>query len=388
MTAVPYTLMQDRLSNRGSFVLCDCGAIGFPIRYASMGFSDLFGYTPAEWTGRRCGDLVAEAAIRAHDPELRALAAVAEMGAADVDIALKAMTRFAAQECRRMMARPNDGMGTALVLNRSKKGKLKVIELVMLVCRHPRCGWPYSVGLQTDITKEVSVSMLLRALFDGNYTALLRQQEPGLQGRLRTLDIRSAEAQRYLDLKASEMWESLLLDALRESAKALRDMSSTCGFSLGKAPTSEDSCSYREELEDEVGGETEDVVETPSMPDTVADAIGPLRPTPAQALCGVRVRFGRSVSEASTTGVPDGDVQAFSRWSTEESSQAFSRLPTDESAGQPTQTSWQAAPPRQPQPPPCGEAAAARGLWPALGVGLALGGALALVAVVRRGSRR
>mmetsp|Transcript_53858 Transcript_53858/g.175172 ORF Transcript_53858/g.175172 Transcript_53858/m.175172 type:complete len:325 (-) Transcript_53858:97-1071(-) len=324
MTAVPYTLMQDRLSNRGSFVLCDCGAIGFPIRYASMGFSDLFGYTPAEWTGRRCGDLVAEAAIRAHDPQLRALAAVAGMGAAEVDTALKAMTRFAAQECRRMMARPNDGMGTALVLNRSKKGKLKVIELVMLVCRHPRCGWPYSAGLQTDITKEVSVSMLLRALFDGNYTALLRQQEPGLQGRLRTLDIRSAEAQRYLDLKASEMWESLLLDALRESAKAPR-------------------------------------------------------------LCSTK--FGTDVSQASTCA-PDGAMQAFSPKSTDQYSQAFTSQPTDESAGQPTQTSGHAAPPRQPNAPPWGEAAAARGLWPALGVGLALGGALALVAVVRRGSRR
>jgi len=356
MTAVPYTLMQDRLSTGGSFLLCDCKAIGFPIRYASMGFSDLFGYTPAECTGRKCGDLVAEAAIRAHDPELRALAAVAEMGAADVDIALKAMTRFAAQECRAMMASPNDGMGTALVLNRSKKGKLKVIELVMLVCRHPRCGWPYSVGLQTDITKEVSVSMLLRALFDGNYTALLRQQEPGLQGRLRTLDIRSAEAQRYLDLKASEMWESLLLDALRESAKALRDMSSTCGFSLGKPETltSEDSGSYWEELEDK-----------------------------APRLCSTK--FGTDVSQASTCA-PDGAMQAFSPKSTDQYSQAFTSQPTDESAGQPTQTSGHAAPPRQPNAPPWGEAAAARGLWPELGVGLALGGALALVAV--RGSRR
>jgi len=380
--------MQDRLSSGGSFLLCDCKAIGFPIRYASMGFSDLFGYAPAECTGRKCGDLVAEAAIRAHDPELRALAAVAEMGAAEVDIALKAMTRFAAQDCRAMMASPNDGMGAALILNRSKKGKLKVIELVMLVCRHPRCGWPYSVGLQTDITKEVSVNTLLRALVDGNYTALLRQQEPGLQGRLRTLDIRSADAQRYLDSKASEMWESLLLDALGEEAKALRDMSSTCGFSFGKpdALTSEDSGSYREELEDEVGGEAEDVVETPSMPDTAADAIGPLRPTPAPALCGVNFGFGRTVSEAST-GAPDGDVQAFSRKSTDESSQAFIRQPTDESAGQPKQTAGHAAPPLQP-PSPCGEAAAVRGLWPALAVGLALGGALALVAVVRRGSRR
>ena len=63
-----YLLAQDRLSTGGNFILCDASADRYPIRYASQGFGDLFGFAPGECLGKNCGDLVGSAAVRVSDP--------------------------------------------------------------------------------------------------------------------------------------------------------------------------------------------------------------------------------------------------------------------------------------------------------------------------------
>ena len=70
----PYMLAQDRLSTGGNFILCDACADRCPIRYASLGFEDLFGYRKSECLGKNCGDLVGRPAILVRDPGLTRVA--------------------------------------------------------------------------------------------------------------------------------------------------------------------------------------------------------------------------------------------------------------------------------------------------------------------------
>lgn len=306
MDTVPYILMQDRLSTGGSFILCDCNANGFPIRYASAGFCDLFEYSAVECKGQKCGDLVAEPSIRASDPSLAGLSSAAGLPAEEAGKALSLIGNFAAKECKAMMAHPTQVTGFALVLNRTKTGALKVIELAMVVCRHPGAGWLYSVGLQTDVTDEVSLRQLFAAAGAGAgaYAELVKAQEPAMQARLRLLDIRSGSANRYLDVKATEMWESLMLDTLGVEVKALSavsEFSTADGSSL--VSSSEGTSSHEES--DAASSKAQSVVGKPGALEKIFEV--PV----------LTFDWKPQVSEASTF-VPEQELQAFSRHGTDE----------------------------------------------------------------------
>merc|ERR1712048_653165 len=59
-----------------------------------------------------------------------------------------------------------------------------------------------------------------------------------MKNRLKLLDVTGGRATQYLDVKASEMWESLFADALGAEVKSLSDVS---GFSTTCAGSTEES---------------------------------------------------------------------------------------------------------------------------------------------------
>mmetsp|Transcript_50491 Transcript_50491/g.130066 ORF Transcript_50491/g.130066 Transcript_50491/m.130066 type:complete len:905 (+) Transcript_50491:74-2788(+) len=222
MQTMPYILMQDRLSTGGSFILCDANAQGFPIRYASQGFVDLFGYKAAECVGRRCGDLVA--APIAKDPDMAGLGKGCGLSKADVAKGLDFLTEHAASEVREMMANPAEHVAFALVLNRRKNQRVFVCELVMHAHQHPTFGWSYCVGLQSDATREVSIAKLLKAAVHGGYEELVKGRRASMRQRVGRLGIGSDQAIRYLDEKAGEMWQTLVQGQEEKEIKGLGEI--------------------------------------------------------------------------------------------------------------------------------------------------------------------
>mmetsp|Transcript_33491 Transcript_33491/g.71784 ORF Transcript_33491/g.71784 Transcript_33491/m.71784 type:complete len:416 (+) Transcript_33491:448-1695(+) len=306
METAPFILMQDRLSSRGSFILCDANATGFPIRYASAGFCDLFEFSAVECRGQKCGDLVADKALHAPDFVER-IAKEVSMSVEEVNKGLKAINDHVCQECRAMMQCPTTVTGYSVVLNRTKSGALKVIDLAMMVCRHPQAGWLYTVGLQTDITESISVKTLLSAAAKGQHGALVRDQEPNMRKRVQHIGAEGPVARGYLDSKASEMWESLMLEALGVEVKALSEVSdSLISTSLSTSPSLVDDCHGRKS-QGWASSEAPTQSEFDSFPCSWA---------------------GRQVSGDSSF-IPDFEWQAFSRHGTDESNlenvRAYSR---------------------------------------------------------------
>jgi len=118
---IPYILMQDRLSTGGSFLLCDSNARGFPIRYASQGFADLFGYYASECLGRKCGDLVAPKTML-DGPALHCLTQLCDLTGAEVQEGVQTLNEYIVEECQQMMAARGSKVGFAVVVNQ-KKGR-------------------------------------------------------------------------------------------------------------------------------------------------------------------------------------------------------------------------------------------------------------------------
>lgn len=208
MEAVAFALMQDRLSTEGSFILCDAMAEGFPIRYASRGFVELFGYNKMECNGKKCGVLVGGPSITAHD-----FAVVAKTNGLSPDEVKEAndfLNNRARAECEAMMAKPGERMGFILALNRKKSGQLFVCEVLMFVMEHPVVGWPYSIGLQRDVTAEVPVGTLLLAASEARFPALARSREAPARERVATLRMEEGPTREFFHSKSLEMWEEMM----------------------------------------------------------------------------------------------------------------------------------------------------------------------------------
>ena len=101
-----YMLAQDRLSTGGNFVLCDAWADRCPIRYASSGFEDLFGYSKSECLGKNCGDLIGKPAILARDPGLTRLAEASLLAPKHVAAALDAQALRLGKQVQELLAYP------------------------------------------------------------------------------------------------------------------------------------------------------------------------------------------------------------------------------------------------------------------------------------------
>lgn len=209
MKAAEYILIQDRLSTAASFNICDAQARGFPILYASQGFVDLFGYPAAGCVGVPCGTLVAAPSILRRDPELRGLAGAVGMAPGEVGEALEILTQQARGEVDRMMEHPGEAAHFQMV-NRTKTGELFVCEVIMLLFRHSALKWNCTVGLQYDITSELSIKELLTLALRGDHVALHSSREDAVRKKLAAINMKDSTVGRYLQEKVVEVWMAML----------------------------------------------------------------------------------------------------------------------------------------------------------------------------------
>jgi len=206
---IPYILMQDRLSTGGSFLLCDSNARGFPIRYASQGFADLFGYYASECLGRKCGDLVAPKTML-DGPALHCLTQLCDLTGAEVQEGVQTLNEYIVEECQQMMAARGSKVGFAVVVNQKKDGTVFACEVVMIVYRHPVLGWSYTVGFQRDVTNEVPMKDLLLVALSRKCKELMHSRQAQMEKRLEHLGIQGEDAVNYLHSKSADMWQSWL----------------------------------------------------------------------------------------------------------------------------------------------------------------------------------
>lgn len=193
-----------------SFVLCDVNGPGFPIRHVSPAFEELFGYSETECQGKKCGALVGTEAVLEHG--LKDAASVSGLAVEEAEAGLRVIRGRATAEMRAMVASPSQRGGHAVVLNRKKSGELMVCELDMRILQHPTLGWSYCVGLQNDISSEVTPGHLIRAASEGEeplgeLVDARKQSAKGSQAR----DLMGKEASvKHLNETAAKMWQALV----------------------------------------------------------------------------------------------------------------------------------------------------------------------------------
>uniref|UniRef100_A0A7S0A6Y6 RRM domain-containing protein n=1 Tax=Pyrodinium bahamense TaxID=73915 RepID=A0A7S0A6Y6_9DINO len=207
MERVAYALMQDRLSTVGSFILCDGMADSFPIRYASRGFVELFGYTATECLGRPCGALVATSITEA---QVAKVSTDFGLSTADAQKAISVHTGQIIEECKNIMANPGEHISFSLVLNRTKTGNLFVCEVLMMAMEHPVVGWPYTIGLQRDVSDQVSVRELLQATSESALQELINRETGPVKDRIANLKLDTDMTREYFNSKSADMWEDMM----------------------------------------------------------------------------------------------------------------------------------------------------------------------------------
>jgi PAS domain-containing protein len=267
---MPYMLMQDCLSTRGSLIICDGRARGFPILYASQGFAELFGYNAAECMGRKCGAIVGHGALVSSSEALAQLEEAAT-GAAQ---GLELLREHTAEEVQQMASSPaGERAGFAVLVNRKKTGELFTCELVTRMYNHPALGWPYCVGLQSDISDEVPFGELLAIAARGEYSAFMQSRAASKEAALSLLD--SHEATRYLNDKAGETWKPLLDSMHPSSCSGAGGISGGLGGGAGPSskqhkPSDKRSVASRSTAVSSGSGHTVSTISSARSEDTVA----------------------------------------------------------------------------------------------------------------------
>lgn len=212
-----HMIIQHRLSTSGNFLLCDGCMHGFPIRYASQGFANLFGYSSGECLGKKCGDLVGKSAVLIKDPGYAKVTEASGLTSSQVALAIEHQTSRVAKKVKQIASHsvPDSGTTFDQLLNVDKNGNLLVIELIMFKQRLPGVGWPYIVSMQTDVTSEVSIKQLLRAELRNEHDQLAESRTVIVCERLAHLGTNTWEVERYLHEKALDVWRSLLNTPLK-----------------------------------------------------------------------------------------------------------------------------------------------------------------------------
>merc|ERR1719409_480948 len=172
---------------------------GFPVRYASESFKSIYGFQNDEVFGQSCGQVFGGPAILAEEGCLAEAARQSGLSLEGAREGVCKMTAYAASQVKSSVDansssakgkhyQPATGhassSGCMLLLNRRKSGELFVCELVVGVNRHPVLGWCYCIGLQRDVTKELSVKDLMRSLADGKYETLVARRDSACHRRL------------------------------------------------------------------------------------------------------------------------------------------------------------------------------------------------------------
>jgi len=213
--------VQEHLSAEGTYLMGDAQVRGFPIRYASPGFEQTYGYGAADIVGKKCGDVIGGPTIATRSYAIAELANAAGVTLREADARLRFLTGKAAEACRVMMANPGTRVGVALLVNRKRNGQLFVCECLVLCLRHPNLEWSYTVGFQRDISKEVPLHVLLGCAASENaYSDLLDSRASALNVRRATLlgvggeNIVRCLHQQAMDVFSLDIWRTLRSDLL------------------------------------------------------------------------------------------------------------------------------------------------------------------------------
>ncbi|CAE7568327.1 unnamed protein product, partial [Symbiodinium sp. CCMP2456] len=157
----------DLLAEVDSFVVCDVTGHGSPVRYASKGFQELYGYSMAECLGQPCEALLEGAWASAQGRSALAKVAISlgvsgEEATRSVQL-LSLQVRRLAQKASVpfVMEHPMLSIGCR------KSGELFVSAVRTIHQTHPELGWTYQASLQQDVTKDVSVADVLLAATKG-----------------------------------------------------------------------------------------------------------------------------------------------------------------------------------------------------------------------------
>eukprot|EP00930_Biecheleria_cincta_P018875 TRINITY_DN14564_c0_g1_i1.p1 TRINITY_DN14564_c0_g1~~TRINITY_DN14564_c0_g1_i1.p1 ORF type:complete len:583 (-),score=114.26 TRINITY_DN14564_c0_g1_i1:247-1947(-) len=234
------------MEDSDSFVICDCNSNGFPIRYVSQGFEELYGYDADECAGRNCGQLVGGSSLLEGGDEdiLHKAAAAADITDAEAMQAVRIMAAAAGEAARRSVT---GGLAASapceslLLLNRRKDGSSFVCEMSLCRNEHPTLAWSYQVGVQRDVTNELPVSRLLREAAKGadRYNALCenwRSRHATLKEGNLTLALGASPE--LLHAAAKKTWTDVLSSGLKAKkgskssnasrTRSLASVSTTC----------------------------------------------------------------------------------------------------------------------------------------------------------------
>ncbi|CAE8653884.1 unnamed protein product [Polarella glacialis] len=219
-----YLLLQDRLSTAGAFTICDndFSDQGYSIRYASLGFCDLFEYSAMERVGHRCCSLYGLFARQCLG--LRKVAKcirnvkknAVDMTLEDIQQGIRFAHDYVAKECRATKGTwdtPSSRLGYAVLAARKKSGAVFVCEIVISNRTEPCTGWQYTVILHRDISDEVPLRQFLQAARPGGgFEELTQKCKSKMHERLTVLDIDTRSSVLYFQEKVRELWTDKFKD--------------------------------------------------------------------------------------------------------------------------------------------------------------------------------
>mmetsp|Transcript_19876 Transcript_19876/g.46502 ORF Transcript_19876/g.46502 Transcript_19876/m.46502 type:complete len:499 (-) Transcript_19876:30-1526(-) len=230
-----------QLEEFDSFVLCDLAGPGSPVRYASKGFQELYGYSMTECVGQSCSDLLGGS--RVLQTGRRALAEVAASAGLSGDEASRSVQLLTSRlQQRATQATPDTEADPLLSIDCRKTGELFTASVRVLHNVHPVLGWSYKASLQQDVTDDVSVAALLRAALEGEVELLLLEAQLGqARPELAPPALLSARSLEYLHGVAGVLWRQSLanaaLDMGQRKKPRLSDDKSEDGRSLASVST-------------------------------------------------------------------------------------------------------------------------------------------------------
>jgi len=218
-----HMLMEESLVAKGSFVICDFHAEGFPIRAANLGFVDLFEYSAAESLGKQFESLTGGPSIIGSPSSLSCAASALGIPPGKLEETIIYVTGYIAHSKQAMATNPPPNKPSfILALNRKKSGSIFVCENVSLILKHSVLGWPFVLCMQRDISEEVSAPMLINAVSTGKYGVLIKNHEESVKCRASVSKVCSETAMQYFHVKALEAWHALTAAVKHSSTKGLK----------------------------------------------------------------------------------------------------------------------------------------------------------------------
>lgn len=251
----PPAELHEHLSDTESFVLCDARAHGLPVRFASKGFKEMFECAKGEaWALLGCGRLLTDPA------ELRAAAALADLSLEETAEALQWLERLLLGAARKVARATKLYQSDFAWVVRLGKGGPFICEVSLILRKHPTLGWPYIMALHQDVSQQVSVRRLLRAVAAGSGQALLDSLRNALEDRrhFREALLKLPEETQALDEAIGEMWRGLAEDLNGHGSRTIKLAKKGSSRSISSRDTADSRGSSRRSMQlmDEVCSES------------------------------------------------------------------------------------------------------------------------------------